>query len=175
MYLSFSKVSRLIISVGLIGGSAFACTSKEGSKPSAETSSKASLVADATAQVPGASVVTPTGSATSDALLKGLTAAKGAATNVKEGESFNAYLPKTKEPQLKIEAKLGYKVNENYPHRAMFKVGGQTVEGEIVKEKHRLTFSSAKADVSKLGTSVEVSFSICNDQMCKLYNETYQW
>lgn len=167
------RVSRLIISAGLVATSTIACQTERAPEMGTQGAQSATpVIAKATAQTPA---VGATGrGATSQALLKELTTPSKKA-NTKEGESYNVHLPQAAQAQLKIEAKLGFKINENYPHRATFKVGGKAIEGDVVKEKHRLTFSSAKADVTQLGTSVEVSFSVCNDQMCKLYNEQYQW
>ena len=113
-------------------------------------------------------------------MLNALTSSKsGGAKLTREGDTFIVHLPQAKEgvpSSLKIESKLGYKVNENFPHRAEFKVGAAAkITAQTKKEKHRLTFTTAEGDISKLGTSVALSFSICNDQMCKLYKKSYQW
>ena len=125
-------------------------------------------------------VIAPTGKIPSAAMLGTLTSGKTSGAKLtREGDTFIVHLPQATEgvsSALKIESKLGYKVNENFPHRAEFKVGPtQKITAQTKKEKHRLTFTTAEGDISKIGTSVALSFSICNDQMCKLYDETYQW
>ena len=49
-------------------------------------------------------------------------------------------------------------------------------EAKTDRSDKKLSFT--KVSTSKLptqGVKAEASFSVCNDQMCKLYKETYQW
>ena len=145
----------------------------------AKTSSSSSSKSLPPKQTILAPILAPKGT-TQPATLGVMTgSAKQGGKLTREGDTFVVHLPESKNGAsvaLKIESKLGYKVNENFPHRAEFKVGSaQKITAQTKKEKHRLTFTTSESDISKIGTSVVLSFSICNDQMCKLYDETYQW
>ena len=144
------------------------------SKDKTTTASSKSTATSAT------QAVLPKNAISSSMMLGALTSSKAQSVKLtREGDTFVVHLPQAQKEgvsSLKIESKLGYKVNENFPHRAEFKIGSTkniTVQGK--REKHRLTFTPTEGDISKIGTSVALSFSICNDQMCKLYDETYQW
>ena len=165
----------LVVAFGHFGA---ACTpdSKSSAQPAKTKAKSSSATSSLTSAALGNS-----GSTQSTALLGALTT-KGSNKDAKftrEGDTFIVHLPKASQKgqgSLKIESKLGYKVNENFPHRAEFKLSpSQTLTAQTKKEKHRLTFTTTEGDISKMGTSVALSFSICNDQMCKLYDEKYQW
>ena len=151
-----------------------------------QTEPKTQVVKPAAAQPKTSPVVVPSTpapkkTAASTALFGG-GSETGSASLTRQGDTFMVRLPDAKKGAgavLKIDAKLGYKVNDSYPHHADFKVGNQVIETQVEKTKHYLVFKPTKGatgiDISQLGTSVDLSFSICNDNMCKLYNETYKW
>ena len=92
-----------------------------------------------------------------------------------DDETYTVTLPKAG-GSLVITAKDGYKINADFPHRAIFTAADIKEEAKTDRGDKKLKF--AKASESKLpaqGVKAEASFSVCNDQMCKLYKETYQW
>ena len=178
MYSRICSIFTFLALVVAFGHFGVACTSD--SKSSAQPAYTQAKSSSATSPLAPAALVN-SGSPQSTALLGALTT-KGSTQDAKltrEGDTFIVHLPKASQKgqgSLKIESKLGYKVNENFPHRAEFKLSAsQTLTAQTKKEKNRLTFTTTEGDISKMGTSVALSFSICNDQMCKLYDEKYQW
>ena len=92
-----------------------------------------------------------------------------------DDETYTVNLPTDGGP-LVIKAKAGYKINADFPHRAIFSSADIKEEAKTDRSDKKLSF--AKVSESKLpaqGVKAEASFSVCNDQMCKLYKETYQW
>lgn len=92
-----------------------------------------------------------------------------------DDETYTVSLPTDGGPLL-IKAKAGYKINADFPHRAIFSYADIKEEAKTDRSDKKLSFT--KASESKLptqGVKAETSFSVCNDQMCKLYKETYQW
>ena len=92
-----------------------------------------------------------------------------------DDETYTVKLPKDG-GSLVITAKAGYKINADFPHRAIFTAADIKEEAKTDRSDKKLSF--AKVSESKLptqGIQAEASFSVCNDQMCKLYKETYQW
>jgi hypothetical protein len=113
---------------------------------------------------------TPTG--------EGQGAAQGAAVSpspsapgVIDGETYQVFLPTTPGAAVRVLAKPGFKPNADYPHRLTLKGPSPNpeVSGEIggVISGEALTFAAAPASGAQVAASAD--FSICNDQMCKLY------
>jgi hypothetical protein len=88
-----------------------------------------------------------------------------------DGETYQLITPQKKGEPLRVQAKAGYKVNDDFPHRLVVKSSPKEVSVTGVKSAGELSF--ATSSLSCEGSSCEGSadFSICNDQMCKLYRD----
>lgn len=90
-------------------------------------------------------------------------------------ETFTVKLPKDGSPLI-IAAKAGYKINADFPHRAIFTAADIKEEAKTKRNDKSLSFTQvSESKLPAQGVTAEASFSVCNDQMCKLYKETYQW
>jgi len=90
------------------------------------------------------------------------------AKGVLDGETYELFYPQQKGAAISVRPKPGFKVNKDFPHR--LKIKGAEVTGEIKPEQ--LEFAVASATASCEGTCEgSADFSICNDQMCKLYRD----
>ena len=91
-------------------------------------------------------------------------------------DTFDVYTPaQGVSDVLLIKSKSGYKINENYPHRATFSLGEEALKAQVGLELKTLSFSIPDANLAKPGTSVKAGFSICDDKSCKVYNKNYNW
>ena len=90
---------------------------------------------------------------------------------VVDGETYQIMLPQAKGEALKVLPKVGYKVNKDFPHRLMLK--SESPEGISVTGAHteqELSFALTEGLTCASGRCEgSADFSICNDQMCKLY------
>ena len=92
-----------------------------------------------------------------------------------DADTYTVSLP-TSETPLTIKPKPGYKINADFPHRAILSAGATQATASVDHTEKRLIFKTAAKDaLPKTGVKAELSFSVCNDQMCKLYKETYAW
>lgn len=90
-------------------------------------------------------------------------------------KTYMLSLPAEGKP-LTITPVTGYKINADFPHRAQLTAGEIKETAMMAHEEKKLTFSMPKASkLPKTGVQAEVSFSVCNDHMCKLYKEKLQW
>ena len=90
------------------------------------------------------------------------------ATGVLDGETYELFYPQQAGAAISVRPKPGFKVNKDFPHR--LKLKDAEVTGEIKPEQ--LEFAIASASASCEGTcEASADFSICNDQMCKLYRD----
>ncbi len=97
-------------------------------------------------------------------------AASATPAGVIDGETYQVFPPAAAGAPLRVLAKPGFKPNADYPHRLVLKgaaegAEGAEVAGEIKGEA--LTFAAAPASGAQVAATAD--FSICNDQMCKLY------
>jgi len=86
-----------------------------------------------------------------------------------DGETYQVLLPQRAGEPLKVQPKIGYKVNKDFPHRFVLKgTSDLEVKGEHTEALLSFSFTgeSSCPDKQCKGTA---DFSICNDQMCKLY------
>ena len=91
--------------------------------------------------------------------------------------------PKLKDNQqtIRVIAKQGYKVNENFPARLVVKssekieLSQSKIDGERIKKDELVYLVKMKAPSGKYKLSGTAEFSICNDMMCKLYKEDLTW
>ena len=87
---------------------------------------------------------------------------------VLDGETYELFYPQQEGAPISVRPKPGFKVNKDFPHR--LKLKGAEVTGEIKPEQ--LEFAIASATASCEGSCEgSADFSICNDQMCKLYRD----
>lgn len=92
------------------------------------------------------------------------------------GETFEVYTPhQGAKDVLIIKSKSGYKINENYPHRATFSIGVEALKAQVDLKLKTLYFSIPDANLTKPGTSVTASFSVCDDKSCQVYSKNYKW
>ena len=157
--------------------SAFACedASQTSATPSSESQSaqtKSAAPASVAPMLGGPSAVSTTA----------MTAALGSTSKVSKAEpthredTFDVYVPKSGAgDQLTVQSKAGYKINENYPHRAIFTLGDKTLKAQVSTKQKTLGFSIPDADLTAAGTNVKASFSVCDDKSCKMYSKTYSW
>lgn len=92
-----------------------------------------------------------------------------------DAETYSVNLPKSGQV-LTIIPKPGYKVNADFPHRAHY-IASETKEVALTQHNEKeLSFKASETTkLPQSGIKAETSFSICNDQMCKMYKETYTW
>ncbi len=92
-----------------------------------------------------------------------------------DADTYTVSLPQSDTP-LTINPKPGYKINADFPHRAILTAGEITETALTDHNEKRLLFKLPKeTKLPNVGIKADLSFSVCNDQMCKLYKETYQW
>ena len=103
-------------------------------------------------------------------------AQKETSTNkLTDGDTFTVALPKDG-TVFTIKPKPGYKINADFPHRAILSAGEVKETALTDHNEKRLVFNLiAESKLPATGIEAETSFSVCNDQMCKLYKKTYQW
>ena len=90
-------------------------------------------------------------------------------------DTYTVSLPKNGS-EFMIKPKLGFKINADFPHRAILKAGGIVETAVTDHTEKRLIFKMiAESKLPTAGVEAETSFSVCNDQMCKLYKESYKW
>ena len=112
------------------------------------------------------------GKALKKTIKKSLRSAKKA---VEDDETYTVSLPKNGSA-LVITPKAGFKMNADFPHRAIFTAADIKETAEAQRSDKSLSFTApAESKLPKQGVNAEASFSVCNDQMCKLYKENYQW
>ena len=90
-------------------------------------------------------------------------AAQGA---VLDGETYELFYPTAKGSPIKVSPKPGFKVNQDFPHR--LKVKEAEVTGALGDKE--LTFA-LEGQTCEGTCEASADFSICNDQMCKLYRD----
>ena len=113
----------------------------------------------------------PAGEGQGAAVSASQSTAQGAA-GVIDGETYQVFLPAAPGAAVRVLAKPGFKPNADYPHRLTIKgATNPEVSGEIggVISGEALTFAAAPAAGAQVTASAD--FSICNDQMCKLYRD----
>lgn len=92
-----------------------------------------------------------------------------------DADTYTVSLP-TEGTPLTITPKSGYKINADFPHRAILSAGETTETASVDHNEKRLLFiTDAKSALPNQGVKADLSFSVCNDQMCKLYKESYDW
>lgn len=92
-----------------------------------------------------------------------------ASSSIIDGETYQVLLPQAPNELLKVEPKVGYKVNKDFPHRVTLKGPSESVVNGSHTES-LLTFSVQEgAACPEKQCKAVADFSICNDQMCKLY------
>ena len=101
---------------------------------------------------------------------------KSASTKkVTDEDTFTVSLPKDG-TVFTIKPKPGYKINADFPHRAILSAGDVKETAQTDHNEKRLIFNMvAESKLPQTGVQAETSFSVCNDQMCKLYKKSYQW
>lgn len=90
-------------------------------------------------------------------------------------DTFSVTLPKDG-AVFTINPKPGFKINADFPHRAILSAGEIQETALTDHNEKRLVFNMvAESKLPITGVKAETSFSVCNDQMCKLYKKSYQW
>ena len=94
------------------------------------------------------------------------TSAPAAQGAVLDGETYELFYPTAKGAPIKVSPKPGFKVNQDFPHR--LKVKESEVTGAIGDKELTFALEGQRCE----GTcEASADFSICNDQMCKLYRD----
>ena len=120
-----------------------ACTPKPSAQPSAQEAS-----------------AEPTTTASSSSVVTGA---------IVDGETYQVLLPQKAGEPLKVQPKIGYKVNKDFPHRFVLK-GSSNLEVKGEHTEALLSFSlTGEPSCPDKQCKGSADFSICNDQMCKLY------
>ena len=96
-------------------------------------------------------------------------------TSAIDADTYTVSLPTAKTP-LTVTPKPGYKINADFPHRAILSAGDLKETANVDHTEKRLIFNATKeGKFPTKGVKADLSFSVCNDQMCKLYKESYEW
>jgi PBP1b-binding outer membrane lipoprotein LpoB len=90
---------------------------------------------------------------------------------VVDGETYQLITPQKQGEPLRVQAKAGYKVNDDFPHRLLIKSSPKDVSVEGVKSAGELRFATSTLSCEGDQCKGSADFSICNDQMCKLYRD----
>jgi multidrug efflux pump subunit AcrB len=108
-------------------------------------------------------------------------------TTLVDGETYQIYYPTTPlttnqgQQTIKIIPKPGYKVNQEFPHRIQvspsktLKVKTESIQGKITQKQLHYQIS-VEGKGGKHSLKAKADFSICNEEMCKLYRaEPVEW
>lgn len=98
------------------------------------------------------------------------TQTKSSSSSIMDGETYQILLPQKKGEAIKIQPKVGYKVNKDFPHRLTLLDPKTEILGE--HSESLLSFSLTEGSC-KERCKGSADFSICNDQMCKLYRDIH--
>ena len=92
-----------------------------------------------------------------------------------DDKTYMVSLPSAGSPLI-ITPITGYKINADFPHRAQLTAGAVKETAVMTHDEKKLTFQTPEASkLPQTGVQAELSFSVCNDHMCKLYQEKVQW
>ena len=108
-------------------------------------------------------------------------------TSMFDGETYQIYYPTEVlsdhkgQQTIKIIPKPGYKVNQDFPHRLQvnpstsIKVNTDKIDGKIT-QKQLHYYVAIEGQNGKHDLKAKADFSICNENMCKLYRaEDFKW